>query len=203
MLEEQCHRKGYKLSVCLPVTFTESCVSFSIDPNSIYGWEWCHRDGIGYNSVSIFMLVVFNCYNNSQQISVESIDYYKIMGCDGGEVSNENIEVLKLLEENNSYPPRFQLHFRVDRNADHLTKQNVTVNFYGLNPSISATIVLKMSGIYMYMYCIFNKNYLIQQTMIILLCYQLLLCHQAHHHLTTYKQIYEFSLKVCSKMIYS
>ena len=64
MLKKQYCDKGYKLSHFLPVTFTESCVSFSVDPNSIYGWEWSHCDGIGYNSVSTLMLVVFNCYNN-------------------------------------------------------------------------------------------------------------------------------------------
>ena len=63
MLEEQYCDKGYKLSRFLLVTFTESCVSFSIDPDSISGWEWCHCDGIGYDYVSAFMLVVFNCYN--------------------------------------------------------------------------------------------------------------------------------------------
>ena len=83
---------------------------------------------------------------------MESIDYFKIMGCKGGEVSNENIEVLKLLEETFSYPPRFQLHFTVDRSADYLSKQNVTVNFYGLNSSISATIVLEQSGIYIHVH---------------------------------------------------
>ena len=62
MLEEQYRDKGYKLSHVLPVTFTKSCVSFSIDPDNISGWEWCHRDGIRYNYVSV--LVVFNCYNN-------------------------------------------------------------------------------------------------------------------------------------------
>ena len=89
---------------------------------------------------------------------MESIDYFNIMGCKGGEVSNENMEVLKLLEEKLSYPPRFQLHFTVDRSADCSSKQNVTVNFDGLNPSISATIVLEKSGIYMCIYSIFNKT---------------------------------------------
>ena len=89
---------------------------------------------------------------------MESIDYLNIMGCKGGKVSKENIEVLELLEETLSYPPHFQLHFTVDRSADCLSKQNVTVNFDGLNPSISATIVLEKSGIYMCIYSVFNKT---------------------------------------------
>ena len=51
MLKEQCQKEDYTLSLCIPVTFTESgCVSLSLDPECIHGWSWSYN-GFCYDYV--------------------------------------------------------------------------------------------------------------------------------------------------------
>ena len=45
------------------------------------------------------------------QISEDSIDYYNVMGCEDGQVTSDDIEMLEQLEHKSSYPPRFRLKF--------------------------------------------------------------------------------------------
>lgn len=55
------------------------------------------------------------------QISEEDVDYYKVMKCRGRNVTKEDIEQLKLLEEVLNYPPRLCFQF-VCHNKDHAQK---------------------------------------------------------------------------------
>ena len=71
-----------------------------------------------------------------------------MMGCEGGEVTNDNIKMLELLEDFLSYPPRFQLQFSVEENVSDARCQNVTVRFNGVHPPTTVTIVLEKAGIY-------------------------------------------------------
>ena len=65
-----------------------------------------------------------------------------MMGCEGGEVTSDNIETLEALEEGLSYPPRFRLEFKANKNIDDMGSQHVTVTFNGAIPPVTATITL-------------------------------------------------------------
>ena len=67
------------------------------------------------------------------------------MGYEGGGVTNEHVESLKLLEELLSYPPRFRLKFK--ENVMDAGNQNITVTFNGVDPPTIDTIVLEKTGI--------------------------------------------------------
>ena len=70
------------------------------------------------------------------------------MGCESGEVTSDNIEMLELLEDKCSYPPRFRLQFKLEENIVDARSQNVTVRFNGVHPPTTDTIVLEKAGIY-------------------------------------------------------
>ena len=65
------------------------------------------------------------------------------MGCEDGEVTSDNIETLEVLEEGLSYPPRFRLEFKANKNISDMGSQYVTVIFNGVIPSVTATIILE------------------------------------------------------------
>ena len=69
-----------------------------------------------------------------------------MMGCEGGVVTNDNLEALALLEDELSYPPRFRLQFKAKKGMDESQSQKVTVKFNGVNPSTTATVILEKSG---------------------------------------------------------
>ena len=76
------------------------------------------------------------------------------MGCDGGVLTNDNIDMLELLEEVLSYPPRFRLEFKPSKSANNSRSQKVTVTFNGITPLAKATVTLDKSGI-SFLFCIF------------------------------------------------
>ena len=141
MLEEQCIREGYHQSSYSPVKFTGSGrVSITLDPDSILGWDWSYY-GVNYDFVSnvVLLIIVVNYYI---QISEDSINYFKVMGCEDGEVTSDDIEMLDLLEHKCSYPPRFRLKFEPDKIAYNIRSHNVTVTFNNVTPPTTATITL-------------------------------------------------------------
>ena len=69
-----------------------------------------------------------------------------MMGCEGGEVTSDHEESLKLLEELLSYPPRFRLKFK-EENLMDTGSQNMTVTFNGVHPPTIDMIVLEKAGI--------------------------------------------------------
>ena len=106
------------------------------------------------------------------QISEKDVDYYEVMNCRGRDVTEEDIERLKLLEEALVYPPRLRFQF-VCHNKDHAqecTKVEVTLNgsytelnksladndifFLGSTPLLKHKIFLKRPG------CDFNTSFL-------------------------------------------
>ena len=64
------------------------------------------------------------------------------MGCEDGEVTSDDIEMLDLLEHKCSYPPRFRLKFERGKIGYNIRSQNVTVTFNGVTPPTTATITL-------------------------------------------------------------
>ena len=82
------------------------------------------------------------------QISEESVDYYQMMGCEGGIVTQEHIDRLDLLEEISSYPPRLELQFtRTDSNSVECHRnQQVNVRFKNVDPPITIGILLEGKG---------------------------------------------------------
>ena len=74
------------------------------------------------------------------------------MGCEGREVTSDNIKMLELLEDFLSYPPRFQLQFSVEDNVIDARSQNVTVRFNGVHPPFTDAVILEKTGIYFVIY---------------------------------------------------
>ena len=70
------------------------------------------------------------------------------MGCESGELTSDNIEMLELLEDLFSYPPRFRLQFKLEEDVIDARSQNVTVRFNGVHPPTTNTIVLEKAGMY-------------------------------------------------------
>ena len=66
-----------------------------------------------------------------------------MMGCEGGEVTSDNIETLEAMEEGLSYPPRFRLGVKANKNISNMGSQYVTVSFNGVIPSVTATFILE------------------------------------------------------------
>ena len=73
-----------------------------------------------------------------------------MMDCEGGEVTIDNIEVLKLLEEELSYPPRFRLKFKANKSINSAISQSVTVKFNGVTPPAKAIVTLEKLGIFLF-----------------------------------------------------
>ena len=76
------------------------------------------------------------------------IDFYKVLGCDPHEVTDDEIQDLKTHEEKKSYPPRFKLVISPDdpQSGD----SEVKLSLHGLN-NVSPIIIRlgkEMSGIY-------------------------------------------------------
>ena len=76
-----------------------------------------------------------------------------MMNCEGGEVTPDNEEILHLLEEDLSYPPRFRLQFESVPDVC-VSSQNVKVKFNGIDPPTTFSIILQRSGIYKLINCI-------------------------------------------------
>ena len=141
MFEEQCRREGYHISSSYsPVEFTGSGrVSITLDPDSIHGWDWSYY-GVNYDYVrNVVLTIVVNYY---MQISEDSIDYYKVMGYEDGQVTSDDKEMLKKLELTCSYPPRFRLQFKANKSESNIGSHNVIVTFNGVTPPATATITL-------------------------------------------------------------
>ena len=64
------------------------------------------------------------------------------MGCEGGEVTSDDIEMLEQLEYMCSYPPRFRLKFKPIKIVNNIRSHNVTVTFNNVTPTTRATITL-------------------------------------------------------------
>ena len=69
------------------------------------------------------------------------------MGCEGGEVTSDNIERLQVLQKTLSYPPRFRLKFKASKCGNISKSQNITVKFNGITSPAKATVTLEKSGI--------------------------------------------------------
>lgn len=70
------------------------------------------------------------------------------MGCKVGEVSDQNLKELKFLEDNLSYPPRFQLKFEYINAEKMVTEEKVIFN--GVLNSPTFTITLKKNRLTQY-----------------------------------------------------
>lgn len=83
------------------------------------------------------------------QISEESIDYYKVMGCENiGEVTEDELQRLELLEETVSYPPRFKIRFSCDETSVHYQNSHeVTITFNQVSPPLKNTFLLEGNDI--------------------------------------------------------
>ena len=70
------------------------------------------------------------------------------MGYEGGEVTQEHIDCLDLLEETSSYPPRFELQFtRTDSNSVECRRnQQVNVRLKNVDPPTTIGILLEGKG---------------------------------------------------------
>ena len=62
------------------------------------------------------------------------IDFYKILGCTPDTVSDDDIEALKMYEEEKSYPPRIKLEF--SPNGLQTTNTSVKLTLHGLHGSL-------------------------------------------------------------------
>ena len=65
------------------------------------------------------------------------------MGCENGEVTSDDIEMLEQLEHKCSYPPRFRLKFEPGKSPNNIRSHNVTVTFNNVTPPTKATITLQ------------------------------------------------------------
>ena len=66
------------------------------------------------------------------------------MGCENpGEVTEDELERLGVLENAFSYPPRFRLKFLQDKSFEHNNSQEVTVKFNQVHPPITSKILLE------------------------------------------------------------
>ncbi|XP_019854570.1 PREDICTED: uncharacterized protein LOC109583595 isoform X2 [Amphimedon queenslandica] len=129
MIEGQCAKEGFMITSYKAVTFTgDGRVSLLFEPDTFIGWKR-HYDHL-----------------ESEYISAESIDYYKIMGCENvGEVTEDELERLDLLEDTLSYPPRFRIQF--SREDVFASNQEVVITFNQVHPSVSSKILLESNGI--------------------------------------------------------
>ena len=55
------------------------------------------------------------------------IDFYKVLGCTPDTVTDDDIETLKVYEEQMSYPPRFKLEFSPTGSQIRNTKVELTL----------------------------------------------------------------------------
>lgn len=68
------------------------------------------------------------------------------MGCENvGEVTEDELERLDLLEDTLSYPPRFRIQF--SREDVFASNQEVVITFNQVQPSVSSKILLESNGI--------------------------------------------------------
>ena len=67
-----------------------------------------------------------------------------MMGCKGGEVTEEELKHLKFLERTCQYPPRLQIYFEPEKDCGG--KEFVTVTF--TNVEHSFLVLLKQKGIH-------------------------------------------------------
>lgn len=66
------------------------------------------------------------------------------MGCKNpGEVTEDELERLDVLEDAFSYPPRFKIKFSQDKSFEHNNSQEVTVKFNQVDPPITSEILLQ------------------------------------------------------------
>ncbi|XP_019854350.1 PREDICTED: uncharacterized protein LOC109583440 isoform X2 [Amphimedon queenslandica] len=127
VVEDQCDKEEYRNISWKPVTFTGAGqVSLSFEPHNVSGWK--------IEKVGLF----------TNYISTEDIDYYQMMGCkNAAEVTEDEFERLKLLEDICSYPPRFKIQFKP--NAAVKRSQKVIVQFNQVHPPVNSTILLEGS----------------------------------------------------------
>lgn len=69
------------------------------------------------------------------------------MGCERGEVTQENLKYLKSLEEVYYYPPRLEIQFQRDSNIVQNKNEIIQVKFTNVDPTTAAfKIILKTKG---------------------------------------------------------
>ncbi|XP_019852218.1 PREDICTED: uncharacterized protein LOC109582069 [Amphimedon queenslandica] len=127
VVEDQCDKEEFRIISWKPVTFTgDGQVSLSFEPHIVPGWK---REEVGISQ---------------DYISVEDIDYYKMMGCENdAEVTEDELERLKILEDLLSYPPRFKIEFISDAVVEK--SQKVIVRFNQVHPPVKSTVLLEGS----------------------------------------------------------
>ena len=70
------------------------------------------------------------------------------MGCENfGEVTEDELERLDLLEDTLSYPPRFRIQFSREDVFECSSNQEVVITFNQVQPSVSSKILLESNGI--------------------------------------------------------
>lgn len=81
------------------------------------------------------------------------------MGYEGGVVTSNHMNFFAIMKKELSFPPRFQLRFKPDKNVDAQRSQNVVIRFSDVCPSTSIMITLDKAGIYNHYFIIFyNKT---------------------------------------------
>ena len=65
------------------------------------------------------------------------------MGCEAANVTKENIEMLEMMEEILSYPPRFRFKFSCLNKSLALDSIKVRVTFSGTNKALQISITLE------------------------------------------------------------
>ncbi|XP_019862554.1 PREDICTED: uncharacterized protein LOC109591219 [Amphimedon queenslandica] len=103
----------------------EGSLSVAFDPDSVLGWE---RDYNGF------------C---TGEISESEVDYFKVMGCEAGNVNKENIEKLQLMEETLLYPPRLRYTFSCLNSFIALDTTKVKAIFSGMSKPLQINVTLK------------------------------------------------------------
>lgn len=75
------------------------------------------------------------------------IDYYKAMGCENGKITDDGLKILKMREDELSFPPRYQVVFNLINPPIAPIIFNVTIKFNDTMPLISTVVPLKRTGI--------------------------------------------------------
>ena len=80
------------------------------------------------------------------------IDFYRVLGCTPETMTDDDIETLKMYEEQGAYPPRFKLLFSPDGSTS--VNVQVTLSICGLKDNIYKTIKLGEEKKYFKEYCV-------------------------------------------------
>ncbi|XP_003385845.2 PREDICTED: uncharacterized protein LOC100633676 [Amphimedon queenslandica] len=126
LVMKQCKDEDFAISNLKSIMFDdEGSLSVAFDPDSVPGWE---RDHNGFHTEEIFE---------------SEVDYFKVMGCEAGNVNKENIEMLQMMEEVLSYPPRFRYTFSYLNSFVALDTTKVKAVFSGTSKPLQINVTLK------------------------------------------------------------